>query len=116
MPTTAITGTAMTAMRGATPPRAFVKKRVNMRVHPKVVETVYQRKFLHMGVPPLRKRVGWAGNLGEVASICPETGCDRLSNGYLPTHAQNRGSFARCPGTGQSLANCRLGIAARGSL
>jgi hypothetical protein len=58
MPTAAITGTAMTAMRGATPPRAFVKKRANMRFHPKVVETIYRQKFLHMGVPPLKKREG----------------------------------------------------------
>jgi len=45
-----------------------------MRLHPKVVETTYQQKFLHMGVPPLKKREGYRGNLGESRLNLPENG------------------------------------------
>ena len=37
-----------------------------------------------MGVPPLKKRESCEREFGgNSLQICPETGCDRLSNGYL---------------------------------
>jgi hypothetical protein len=69
-----MTGMATTAMSGATPPRAFFIKRANMRHHPLVVETTYEQEFLHMGVPPLKKRERYTANLGETRFNLPANG------------------------------------------
>jgi hypothetical protein len=52
------------AISGTTPPRLLVRKRANM-APPNVVDTTFQRKFLHMGVPSLKTRERKAVNLGE---------------------------------------------------
>jgi hypothetical protein len=45
-------------------PRVFLRKWGSMRLHPVIVDTTYDQKFLHMGLPPLKTRENYGANLG----------------------------------------------------